>query len=248
MFGSRAETWGQRKRPRNEQPDSIAMPLVTVAERADIRTVEACLGGGGGGTRNRRRRSKTASVSGAQLPELKRVRSKRSKLKGPLSLCLADRMQDSGGKKSPAGGSSKSVRRHHAQPMKCQAVTSLETLNASAWTGLGHAAPEMLLVECNGLAGVLKTTAPTRVWWKGSTKADGTADVFCSSTSKFETIAGCASSKKWHTSLKTWVAGARRDVGLLPGVLNAGRLTQQLGRAACTLSCGCSQAQPAQPL
>jgi hypothetical protein len=48
MFSTRAETWGQRKKLRAQEPHSSAPPLVTVAEPADRRTVEACLGGGGG--------------------------------------------------------------------------------------------------------------------------------------------------------------------------------------------------------
>jgi hypothetical protein len=88
---------------------------------------------------------------------------------------------------------------------------------------------------------VLKTTPPLRVWWQGATKADGTVAVCCGGASQFETIAGCASSKKWHKSLKARVGDALVPVSQIPGLVDAGRTSQQLVRAASTSACGCMQ-------
>jgi hypothetical protein len=101
-------------------------------------------------------------------------------------------------------------------------VASLGSLGATTWEGKGQPAPEMLVIACNGLEGVLKTTPPLRVWRQGATKADGTVAVCCGGVSQFETIAGCASSKKWHKSLKVHVGDALVPVSQIPGLVDAG--------------------------
>jgi hypothetical protein len=144
MFSKRAEMWGQRKKQRAQEPHSSAPPLVTVAEPADRRTVEACLGGGGGGTRDPRRRSRAAGNLAAPLLTLKRVCSQRAKAKRGLSECLSAQPR------AAAAGKKARCSRGSTQTARCEVVASLGSLGASTWEGKGHPAPEMLVIACNG--------------------------------------------------------------------------------------------------
>jgi hypothetical protein len=240
MFSARSESWGQRKRPKGEDPGGLGASLVPVAERADRRSIPAWQGGGGAGTHDCKRRRQL--VSADPLVALTRVRQKQPKASKQLSAGLPERPVAVRGKKQTNGERGRLLQRSSKHPSTCCTVTSVESLGACFWSGKGNQVPGMLVVECNGLVGVLKTAAPLRMWWTGDSTADGGATVCCGGTSMFETVAGCACNKKWHRSLKTRVGEDLVPVGQVPGVLEAARLSQQLASTACFASCGCREA------
>jgi SAND domain len=227
MYTTTAANWLKRKASPGCQ-DSPPSPLVAVAECSDRRYLSALEGGGGGGTHDPTR-VRVAPPAGCVKRTLVKVRYEPVKVKPGLS----NRLVRSAAKRNKKAATLKPLKPDH-----CSVVVSLTTLAADTWQGHGHGTPEMLLVQCGSVSGVLKTTVPQRAWWEEAQQEEGATYVKCGTPNAFQKAAGCASYKKWITSVKTMVGSELLPVKAVPGVHVPGASSYLL--AACLqAACGC---------
>jgi hypothetical protein len=134
------------------------------------------------------------------------------------------------------------VQRANKHLSKCFTVTSVEALGACFWSGKGHHVPGMLVVECNGLVGVLKQ--PARCTCGGMGPPLRTAARRCAAGARacLKLLQAAPATSSGTGACKTRVGEDLVLVGQLPALLEAARLSQQLSSAACIAFCGCQEA------